>query len=166
MHETLEALGIDWNKLIAQIICFSVLLFVLWRFAYKPVLDILEKRRSKIEESLKNAEKIKNDLARTELERREMLLKANEQALQIIAEAQKTSAAQAEKKLQETTARAEALIKKAEDNIALDREKMMAELKEEIVRLVVEASARATGRILTTEDQNRLNQEALKQLLA
>ncbi|MFZ5806056.1 MAG: F0F1 ATP synthase subunit B [Verrucomicrobiota bacterium] len=166
MQETLHTLGIDWDKLIAQTVSFGVLLWVLWRFAYKPVLDILEKRRVKIEESLANAEKIKQEKARTELEKREVLLKANEQAVQILAEAQKTASAQSEKKIQETIAQAEAMIKKAEAAIDLERDKMMLELKREIARLVVETSAKVTGKILTQDDHNRLNQETLKHLAA
>ena len=69
LAEVCQGLGIDWNKLIAQMISFGILLYVLWRFAYKPVLDILEKRRDKVEESLKNAEKIKHEVERIEEQR-------------------------------------------------------------------------------------------------
>lgn len=164
MQETLNTLGIDWNKLIAQMVSFGVLLFVLWRFAYGPVLDILEKRRAKIEESLANAEKIKRDLAQADMEKREILLKANEQAVNILAEAQKSAAAQSEKKIQESIAQAEGIIKKAETAMVVERDKMMSELKKEIARLVVDTTAKVTGKILTQEDHNRLNQETVKYL--
>lgn len=164
--EIIHTLGIDWDKLIAQTISFSVFLWVLWRFAYKPVLDILEKRRAKIEESLANAEKIKKDMERTELEKREIILKANEQAVQIVGEAQKAAAAQSEKKIQEAISQAETMIKKAEAAIDLERDKMMTELKKEVAHLVVETTAKVAGKVLTKEDHSRLNEETIKHLAA
>ena len=69
MDQTLHSLGIYWPKLLAQTINFGIVLFVLWRFAYRPVLTMLEQRRQKIAESITNAEKIKAELARTEAAR-------------------------------------------------------------------------------------------------
>ncbi len=65
-----ETLGIQWPKLIAQFVNFAIVLFVLWRFAYKPVFQLLEARRQKIADGIANAEKIKAELAATEVERR------------------------------------------------------------------------------------------------
>ena len=62
MGEILSNLGISWPKLIAQTVNFGIVLFVLWKFAYKPILDLLEQRRKKIEESVTNADKIKAEL--------------------------------------------------------------------------------------------------------
>jgi F-type H+-transporting ATPase subunit b len=166
MEETLQTLGIDWDKLIAQTISFGILLWVLWRFAYKPVLDILEQRRAKIEESLKNAEKIKKDLAKTEEEKQNILSKANEDATRMITEAQKIANEQSEKKIQEAVQQAEALIKKAEDAMSNERDKMMSELKQEVARLVVETTSKVAGKVLTKEDQERLNKEAVQHLAA
>ena len=86
MSNTLQVLGITWPKLIAQFINFSIVLFVLWRFAYRPVFAMLETRRLKIAEGIANAEKIKAQLAQAEADRREILVKAGDQANQIIAE--------------------------------------------------------------------------------
>ena len=66
----MSELGIQWKILLAQTISFSVVFFVLWRFAYKPVFNMLEARRQKIAEGLTNAEKIKAELAQTEAERK------------------------------------------------------------------------------------------------
>lgn len=54
--ELLNALGIDWKILLAQFVNFAVLVFVLWKFAYKPIFKFLEDRKNKIEEGIKNAE--------------------------------------------------------------------------------------------------------------
>ena len=63
----MDKLGIDWRILIAQTISFSVVFFVLWKFAYGPIFAMLEARKQKIAEAVANAEKIQGDVARTEV---------------------------------------------------------------------------------------------------
>ena len=72
--------GVDWPHLIAQIISFCIVCFLLHRFAYQPVLKMLEERREQIAQGLANAEKIKAELARTEAQRQEVMVQANAQA--------------------------------------------------------------------------------------
>src|SRR5580704_4323951 len=74
---TAETFGVDWPHFIAQLISFSVVAFLLYRFAYKPILDVLEERRHRIADGLANADKIKAELARTEADRLEVLNQAN-----------------------------------------------------------------------------------------
>jgi F-type H+-transporting ATPase subunit b len=71
-----------------------------------------------------------------------------------------------ERKLQEAVAQAEAMLKKAQEAIALERQQMMAELKREIGRLVIETTSKVSGKVLSTEDQRRLNEETLRELAA
>lgn len=164
--ETLHVLGIYWDKLIAQAICFLVVLLVLQRYAYKPMLDMMEKRRTKIAESLANAERIKQELANAEIEHKKILAEAHDKAVLTLAEAHKTAAAFSEKKMQEAVVLTEEIIKKAEASMALEREKMMSEVKREVARLVVETAGKVTGKVLTEEDQNRLNAESIRHLAA
>ena len=58
----MSELGIQWKILLAQTISFSIVFFVLWRYAYKPIFNLLEIRRVKIAEALANAEKIRADV--------------------------------------------------------------------------------------------------------
>lgn len=161
-----EVLGIDVAKIIAQVVAFGVFVAVLQFFAYKPVLKLLEERRERIAESLEKASKIEAALADAEASRRRILQQANEQAQKLIDEATKTASAQAEKRLQEAVAQAEAMIKKAEAVIAQERDKMLAEVRTEVARLVVDTTAKVTGKVLTLEDQKRLNDEAVRSLAA
>ncbi|WP_048810391.1 F0F1 ATP synthase subunit B [Candidatus Methylacidiphilum infernorum] len=164
MEETLHQLGIEWNKLIAQIINFVIVLWVLNRFAFKPVLKILEERRKKIAESLQNAEKIKQELAEAEEARKEILRKANEQASFIVAEAQKVASYQGEKKIQEAVEEAKRVLKKAEESAKLEREKAKEEMRREILNLVIEITSKVVGKTLTLDDQERLKNEVLSKL--
>src|SRR5262249_11874914 len=79
--------GVDWPHLIAQMISFSILCFLLQRFAYKPVLQMLGNRRQIIAQSLDNASKVKAELARTETQRQEVMVQANGRATEFIEEA-------------------------------------------------------------------------------
>jgi F-type H+-transporting ATPase subunit b len=162
MGETLEKLGIYWPKLIAQAVNFGIVLFILWKFAYRPVLKLLEQRSEKIAESIQNAEKIKAELARTEAQRHEVLAQANAQANKLIEEARAAAARVQEQETQKAIAAAEQIIAKAREAAAQDHARMLAELKREVGRLVVQTTATVTGKILTPDDQRRLAEESAR----
>jgi F-type H+-transporting ATPase subunit b len=84
--------GVDWPHLGAQIISFSVVCGVLWVLAYKPILKMLAARREQIATGLANAEKIKAELARIEVERRAVLAKADTEGRQLIEDARAATA--------------------------------------------------------------------------
>jgi F-type H+-transporting ATPase subunit b len=162
----MSGLGIQWKILLAQTISFSVVFFVLWRFAYRPVFNMLEVRRQKIAEGLANAEKIKMELARTEVERKRVLAQAGDQADKLIEEARAAAARVRDQETQKAIAAAGRIIAKAREATAQDHAQMLVELKREVGRLVVQTTATVTGKILTPDDQRRLAEETEKQLTA
>ena len=164
MNETLEMLGIQWQKLIIQLICFTVMLLVLKRFAFKPVFTILEARKAKIAEGVANADKIKAELAKTEAERQRILTQASDVANQMIEQAREAANRVREVETQKAIAAAEQIIAKAREAAAQDHAKMLAELKREVGRLVVQTTTTVTGKVLTADDQKRLAEETQKQL--
>jgi F-type H+-transporting ATPase subunit b len=164
MNETLQTLGITWPKLIAQFINFAIVLFVLWRFAYRPIFAMLEARRQKIADGLASAERAKSELARTETERRRILSQAGDVANQMIEGARNAAARVREVETQKAIAAAEQIVAKAREAAAQDHAQMLAELKREVGRLVVQTTATVTGKVLTPDDQRRLAEETAKQL--
>lgn len=158
--------GVDWPHLIAQIISFSIVCALLYFFAYKRVLAMLEERRQRIAEGLANAEKIKGELARAEAQRLEVLSQANAQATKLIDEARAAAAKVQERETQKAIAAAEQIIAKAREAAAADHARMLAELKREVGRLVVQTTATVTGKILSNEDQRRLAEETVRQVSA
>ena len=164
--ELLKNLGVDGPKLIAQLINFGIVLFVLWRFAYKPVLEMLETRRQKIAKSMDEAEQIKAELAETQAERDKVMAEANQKAEKLIADAKEAAKQVGKAEGERAVKQAEEIIRKAREATEADRERMMAELKAEIGRLVVETTAKVSGKVLTTEDQQRLIDETNKELAA
>ena len=164
--ETAQRFGLDSPHFFAQVISFSIVSLLLYLYAYKPILKVLEERRQRIAEGLANADKIKAELERTEAARIEVLNRANTQANKLIEEARAAAAHVREQETQKAIATAEQIITKAREAAAADHTRMLAELKREVGRLVVQTTATVTGKILTPEDQKRLAEEASRQLAA
>jgi F-type H+-transporting ATPase subunit b len=158
--------GVDWSHLLAQVVSFCIVCFVLYRFAYQPVLKMLEVRRQQIAQGLANAEQIKAELARTEAQRQEVMAQANVQATKFIEEARAAAARVLEQETRKAIAAAEQITVKAREAAVQDYDRMLAELKREVGRLVIQTTAAVTGKILTAEDQRRLAEETAKQVAA
>jgi len=164
MNGTLEMLGIQWQKLLVQGIDFSVALVVLWIFVYKPIFKILDERKAKIADGLAGAEKIKAELAKTEADRQKTLADASDLANKIIADARAAATRVTEQEAQKAIATAEQIIAKAREAAAQERAAMLAQLKREVGRLVVQTTTTVTGKVLTADDQRRLAEETQKQI--
>ena len=156
--------GVDWPHFLAQVASFCIVCFVLYRFAYRPILKMLEARREQIARGLANAEQIKAELAQTETQRQEVMAQANVQANKLIEEARAAASRLQEQETQKAIAAAEQIVAKAREAAAQDYARMLDELKREVGRLVVQATATVVGRILTPEDQRRLAEETVKEL--
>jgi F-type H+-transporting ATPase subunit b len=163
-RETGETFGFDPKMFFSQVVSFVIVALVLRHYAYKPILAVLEERRQRIAEGLLNADKIKQQLAEAEKRYAEILAKANAAAEKMIEEARESASHVAERKQQEAVAAAEQIMAKAREASAIEHERTMIELKHELGRLVVDTTAKVTGKVLTAEDQRRLQEEAARQL--
>src|SRR5436309_3154192 len=164
VRDTAETFG--WNPwlFLSQVISFVIVALLLRRFAYKPILAVLEERRRKIEEGQINAEKIKKELAEAEKRYQEIVAKANADAQRMIDEARESAAHLSERKQQEAIVAAEQIIAKAHEAAAIEHERTMEALKRELGRLVVDTTAKVTGKVLTQDDQRRLQEEAAREV--
>ena len=156
--------GVDWTHLGAQIVSFSIVCAVLYALAYKPILRLLEARRQQIATGLANAQKINAELARIAAERRDVLLRAEAEGKQLIEEARAAAARVGAQETQEALAAADQLIAGAREATERERVRMLAELRHEFGRLVVQTTASVTGKILTAEEHRRLAEETGRQL--
>ena len=156
--------GVDWPHLVAQIISFSIVCILLQRFAYRPVLKILDERRQTIAQGLEDAKKSAAELAQTVTQRHEILRQADEQATKLIEEARVAAMRVREEETQKAIAEARQIIAKSHEAAAQDYARMLEELKHEVGRLVVTTTANVTGKILTPEDQRRLAEETASRL--
>jgi F-type H+-transporting ATPase subunit b len=164
LEKIASTFGVNWPHLISQIVSFGIVCVVLYLLAYKPILRILEARRQQIASGLANAEKIKAELARIEAERIGILTRADGEGKQLIEEARAAAARVQAEETRKAVAAAEQIVVRAHEAAERDRATMLAELKREVGRLVVQTTASVTGKILTADDQRRLAEETARQL--
>jgi len=166
VRDTAETFGWDPRLFFSQVISFIIVALLLKRFAYKPILNVLQQRREQIAQAHLNAEKIKQQLAEAEQRHAEILAKANAEAQKMIEEARASAAHLGDRKQQEAIAAAEQILVKAREASAIEHERTMTQLKRELGRLVVETTAKVSGKVLTPDDQRRLQEEAARTLSA
>ena len=166
LQEISRTFGFNTHHFISQVVSFLIVAGLLYKFAYKRILDLLESRRKEIAAGLSNAEKIKAELTRTEAARMEVLNKANAQANLLIEEARAAAARVQEIETQKAIAAAADIVSKAKQAAEAEHARMLADLKREVGRLVVDTTSKVTGKILSVDDQKRLAEETNKQLAA
>jgi len=160
--ELLTNLGINGKLLLAQIVNFLVLLFVLKKFAYGPVLKLLEKRTKKIEKGLKDAEEAQKKLVEITEKEKEVLAKARKQAQEIVANAEKVALKNKEEIVVAAKQQSEKILVDAEKKIELEKNKMLLEVKTEIGGLVAVATEKIIGEKMDSQKDKELIERAIK----
>ena len=160
-----EKFGINLGHIVMQVISFSILAYVLYRFAFKPVLATLDDRNSQIADGLKYSEDMKSKLAEAEAEHKQIIQKASQEAQQIVNAARTVAEENISKSSQDAGVRAEEMISKAEQQIEMDRKKMLSEARSEFARLVVSTTSKVLSKELSADDRNRFTESASSQLV-
>jgi len=166
VQQILNQFGVEWPKFLAQVIIFLIVYVVLAKFAFKPVIAMLEDRRNRIESAERSVEEMKLQLAEADRKYREILELANADAVKLIDAAKLSGDALAERKKQEAIAEAERITAKAKEAMELENERMSNELRRDLGRLVIDTTAKVTGKVLTMDDQKRINEETARQAAA
>lgn len=161
-----KTFGANVPALISNVISFLLVALILKTWAIPPIQAMLEERRKRIAEGLANAEKTKAELAGAQARAQEIIRDAGQQATKIIEEARAVGQREIEKSSQAAIATANQIVAKARESNEAELVRMKAELRREMGRLVAHAAARATGDILTPEQQGRLSADAVKHLSA
>ena len=156
--------GVDGPHLLVQIVNFSILAFVLYRFAVKPALGQMEERNRLIEKGLADAQASTQRLADAQKASDAKLNAAADEAAKILADARNSAKAAVEAAKSEASAAQAEVVAKAKAAIEADRVKMMNEVRGEVSRLVVETAAKVLEQNLDDATRGRLNEAAVKQL--
>lgn len=135
--EALESLGIDWKLLIAQIINFLVLFLLLRKFLYGPIVNMLQDRKKKIEQGLKDAEDARQRLEEASAESKKLLSKASTESEKIVAAAKKEIEQETQKKIQEAQTKATEIIENSRKQALAEQEKVVEKAKKEITDLAI-----------------------------
>ena len=164
IEQIARTFGVDWPHLIAQTISFSIVCALLYWLAYRPILLMLDQRRQQIAQGIANADKIKAELAKTEALRHEVLAAAHVDAKGLIEDAHAAAARVQAEETAKAVAAAQEIIARAHEGAAQERLQLLAELRHEMGRLVLQTTATVTGKILTAEDHRRLVEETARHL--
>lgn len=164
MEDILHTFGLEWSKFISQVIIVLIVYFILSKYAFGPVLAMLEARRRRIAEGESNLKTIEAELSRAEEKVQGMLNQANTDAERLIAEARESAESVRGQKTQEAIKEAQQIIEKAREASRLEHETSMNELKRDFGRLVIDATSKVTGKVLNDGDQKRINEETAGQV--
>lgn len=162
--ELLKNFGFDPVLLSAQVINFLIILFVLKRFLYKPLLDMLKKRQKTIEEGLKQAEEARITLESAEEKEREILKKARITADSMLEEAKKEAETQAKKIEEEAKKEAESIIADAQKKIEISEKETEKKLATYVSKLAIELITQSSKTLFSEKEQKEITENALKKI--
>lgn len=157
----IDALGFNIPALLAQLANFAILLIVFRLFLYKPLLRLLDERKKRIQEGLEASEESKRQLSQTEQEVAKELAKAREQGQTLIGEAQQMSQRIHNEAREGARAEAEQLLERARNEIGLERDAAIAELRREFADLTITAAERVIKQSLNKDQHRQLIEEVL-----
>ncbi|MBP7134233.1 F0F1 ATP synthase subunit B [Patescibacteria group bacterium] len=160
----LASLGLNVELFVAQLLNFSILLLVLWRFAYKPLLKIMDERTEKIEAGLKNAEEAKVLRKRASSEHAHVLAEARGEVQEILEKAREEARAVHERSMAETHTEIEKQIESARERFELERQTMMKSMKKDVVHLVVQVSEQVIGEHINEDIDEAYIQRVIKSI--
>jgi len=132
--------GLNVKIFIAQLINFGIVLIVLWRFVYRPIVKLIEAREEKIEKSIKHAEEVERRLNEATLEKDAMLKDARIEAQRIVEEARDGLKQREEESLTKTREEVAKIVQEGKGHIARDRQEMLASVKRDVVDVAIEAA--------------------------
>ena len=144
----MEALGFHWPSLIAYLLNFTILLIVLTKFAYKPILKILDERSSNIKDSLELADKVREESAQQQAQLDDQLVEARKQGQSIIEDARSAAEKLSDQEREKSKKEAEEFLVKAKNDIERERDSAMDELRSNFGGLAVFAAEQIIQRSL------------------
>jgi F-type H+-transporting ATPase subunit b len=156
--------GVEGFYLGMQVVSFTVLALTLYFMALKPVLATMDERNKKIDDGLRYAREMESRLASAQAEAAEKLKEASIEAGRIVNEARSIAKDIENRAQMEAQRRSEEMIAKATQAIELDRQRVMAEARAEITRLVVSTTEKVLRTQLAEADRARFNSAAAKEL--
>jgi F-type H+-transporting ATPase subunit b len=157
----MEQLGISGLALLAQIVNFVIILFVLNRFLLGPITKTLMDRRARIEQGLKDAEQARADRERAEQERLNALQEARREANEILVRAQRVAQETREQDIAATRSELDRMRERATSEIDAEKQRALADLRAEVADLALAAAGKVVGETMTGERQRRLVEEFL-----
>jgi F-type H+-transporting ATPase subunit b len=156
------AFGLNAKIFVAQLVNFGIVLIVLWRFAYKPIVKMLETRQERIESSLKKADEIDERLKKAESEREEILKQARLAAQEIAQKSEMQIEDRRKEMVEKARGEVEKVVAQGKEQIASEKKEMLTEIKKEVVDVVILAAQKVLEESVDREASKKIAEEALK----
>jgi F-type H+-transporting ATPase subunit b len=150
--------------MIWTIICFLIAFFVLKRYAFGAIQEMIEQRRERIRRSIQEAEEARAEARRLLEEHRALISQARGQADEILAEARRVADSQRERVREETEADRQRRLEETRRQIQAETHRALEQIRAEVAELTLVAAAKVTGKALDDEDHRRLIDEAIREL--
>lgn len=157
-------MDIQISQIFTQILGFLLMLWIMKRFAWKPFLEVLEKRRSHIQSELQSIESKQQELAKLLDEQKKRERELDEQARKTVEEATKKGNLRAKKIEEEAQAKAEHLVKRAEELMAFEKEKLQTEMREQMIAIGTLIAETMIKEKMSLELQEKAVQEVLERV--
>jgi len=149
-------LGISLPTLLVQIVAFVILLVILYFFAYKPVLKMLDERARKIKDSMDEVQKVKEQATQTEEEFKKKIEAASKEGQEVISKAMRTGEEARKRAQEEAKLEAQGLVEKARVEIQRERNEAIGELRQEFADLTIVAAEKVIGKSLDKETHRQI----------
>lgn len=162
--DILNQFGVQPTLLLAQAVNFFILLFILKKFLYAPILKVLDERKKKIAGSLKDAEEIEKRLVAMEEREQKELLKVEKEVKKILEEAGAASRQIIEEGRAKAVSEAEKIIENTKTSLESEREKLHQEVRAQVAELVTVSLVKVIGKSINKKEQQKLIEDSLKEL--
>ena len=159
--EGLAGLGVSVPTLLSQLVNFGILFGLLYLFAYKPLMKVLDERSSKVKESMEQTEYIKEQAVHAEEEAKKQIEAASREGQEVIARAVRTGDEARQQAQQDARNEAESLIARARTEIQRERDDAIDELREEFADLAIMAAEKVIDRSLDKQAHRQLIDKTL-----
>ena len=160
----MEALGIDIKLIIAQLVNFGILFFLLSKFAYKPIMKMLAEREERVNRGLKDAEEAAGKLTNSELEADKIREKAFADANEILKNAKDAANLEAAELVKKASEQADRMVSSAKSEAKSAKDNALKDAKKEISDVVIIALDKIVGQELTAEEKKRFTSKAISEL--
>jgi F-type H+-transporting ATPase subunit b len=159
----MEGLGISLSTLLAQIVNFLILLALLYIFAYKPFMNMLDQRSNKIKESLAEADKVREGAVKAEEDFKKRLEVSSKEGQEVIARAIRSGEEARQRAQVEAKQEAQALVERARGEIRRERDEAIGELRQEFADLAIVAAEKVIEKSLDKQAHQQIIEKVLEE---
>ena len=161
MEAMIDSLGIQWQLFVVQLVNFLIILILLGKFAYKPILNMLDERSAKIKEGLEQSEQAEKRAADIDVEAKKALEEARKEGQLMIAQAKETADKRREEEMAQAKKDAEALLERARGEIQLEKDQAIAQLRKEFADITIFAAGKVINEELDAEKHRKVIDDVL-----